>query len=182
MRLARIVSGGQTGVDRGALDAALAADFPCGGRCPAGRLAEDGRIPDRYPLAETAEDDYRVRTRRNVEDSDATLILAPGSLSGGTLLTVEYCRRAGRPCLVVDADDHSPREAVGLVAGWVGRHDVRVLNVAGPRASGWEGAEAYAAAVIGGLIDKTQSDSDRRAAENSARSVSGGEQVEPRQR
>lgn len=182
MRLDRIVSGGQTGVDRGALDAALAAGFPCGGWCPAGRLAEDGAISHRYPLRETAQSDYRVRTRRNVEDGDGTLILAPGPLSGGTLLTLEYCRRSNRPCLVVDADEHPPDEAVGLAARWARRHDVRVLNVAGPRASGWEGAAAYAAAVIGGLVALAQSDSDRSAAENSERSVSGGEQVDPRQR
>ena len=182
MRLSRIISGGQTGVDRGALDAALDARFPCGGWCPADRRAEDGPISDRYPLTETIETEYPVRTRKNVEDSDATLILAPGDLTGGTRYTRQFCEQAGRRCLVIDADNHEADRAVALAARFVSENGVRVLNVAGPRETGWAGASDYARAVIAGLIDRVQSDSDRSAAENSERLVSGGEQDIPRQR
>jgi hypothetical protein len=84
----KIISGGQTGVDRAALDAALALNIPCGGWCPKGRKAEDGPIPERYPLQETSSADYRVRTEKNVTDSDGTLILTRGPVTGGTAYTV----------------------------------------------------------------------------------------------
>jgi predicted Rossmann-fold nucleotide-binding protein len=83
MKLERVISGGQTGVDRGALDAAMLAGIPVGGACPKGRKAEDGLIPDRYPLTELASENYRVRTEKNVKDADATLILTVGAISGG---------------------------------------------------------------------------------------------------
>src|SRR3954447_14624932 len=95
----RIVSGGQTGVDRAALDVALALGIPCGGWCPRGRGAEDGLIPERYPLVETPAADASQRTRWNVRDSDGTLILAWGEPTGGTLLTVQACRETGKPHL-----------------------------------------------------------------------------------
>src|SRR5438309_682688 len=91
--LLRIISGGQTGVDRAALDAALACGVPCGGCCPQGRRAEDGPIAARYPLTETPSPDYPPRTERNVRDADATLILIKGMPSGGTALTIEVARR-----------------------------------------------------------------------------------------
>jgi hypothetical protein len=100
----RIVSGGQTGVDRAALDVALALGYPCGGWCPRGRRAEDGPIDDRYPLTETKTDRYQERTRLNVRDADATLIVTRGYPVGGTRLTVDTAVRAGRPCLVIDLD------------------------------------------------------------------------------
>ena len=131
-RIQKIVSGGQTGVDRAALDAALALAIPCGGWCPKGRLAEDGPIADRYPLQETTTIDYAVRTEWNVRDSDATLIINRGELEGGTRLTVELARRHQRPCLVVDPDRPSAIEDINT---WLDDHDIRVLNVAGPRAS-----------------------------------------------
>ena len=94
--LAKIVSGGQTGVDRGALDAALAAEFPCGGWCPADRSAEDGPIPARYPLIPLARGGYRERTRQNVVEGDGTAILFHGVLGGGTLLTLNFYQREGK--------------------------------------------------------------------------------------
>jgi len=128
----KIVSGGQTGVDRGALDAAIELHLPHGGWCPRGRLAEDGRIPVRYRLRETDSRQYHVRTRQNVLDSDATLILCRGPLSGGTELTLRLAEQADKPSLVVDLDaDLRPRE----VRDWLLKHAVEVLNVAGPRES-----------------------------------------------
>jgi Circularly permutated YpsA SLOG family len=98
----RIVSGGQTGVDRAALDVALELGLECGGWCPRGRRAEDGEIPARYPLRETRSAGYPVRTERNVRDSDATLVLHEGRLGRGTALTAGCARRLGRPLLEVD--------------------------------------------------------------------------------
>jgi hypothetical protein len=132
MRLQKMVSGGQTGVDRAALDAAQAHDLPVGGWCPQGRRAEDGAVPARYPLTETPSDAYEQRTAWNVRDSDGTLIITPGVLEGGTALTLEEARRQGRAVLHVRTDDPVP---VAMIRAWGEEHDIRVLNVAGPRAS-----------------------------------------------
>jgi hypothetical protein len=145
----KIISGGQTGVDRGALDAALEASFPCGGWCPRGRRAEDGVIAAHYPLLEVSGADYPQRTQRNVGDSDGTLILYLRALSGGTRLTAELCRRAHKPLRLIDAAQVGPVCAAHSVAEFVTREAIRVLNVAGPRASGWSGAQAYSCAVVG---------------------------------
>jgi predicted Rossmann-fold nucleotide-binding protein len=130
--LKKVVSGGQTGVDRAALDAALKAGIPIGGYCPAGRLAEDGRVPDHYPLVEMAEGGYAERTEQNVIESDGTLILNMGTLSHGTLLTAEYAEKHGKPCLTLEMDD-TPTTAI--VTEWLNRNDIAILNVAGPRES-----------------------------------------------
>ena len=129
-----IVSGGQTGADRAALDWAIAQGIPHGGYCPAGRKAEDGPIPARYQLTETSSTSYAHRTRLNVKESDVTLILASSeALSGGTLLTLKHARKLGKPHLLVVPEnlDHAPR----LLAQFLAHHKVRILNVAGPRAS-----------------------------------------------
>jgi tRNA nucleotidyltransferase (CCA-adding enzyme) len=131
--LERIVSGGQTGVDRAALDAAASSGIPAGGYCPAGRRAEDGAIPARYPLVETSSPRYEVRTKRNVRESDGTLVLTEGVLSGGTLVTVEYATVKGKPCLVVPLDGGGATPA--QVVDWLSVQSIRVLNVAGPRES-----------------------------------------------
>jgi hypothetical protein len=128
--LGKIISGGQTGVDRAALDAALEMGFPCGGWCPKGRRAEDGRIPDHYPLEETSSSDYRLRTRMNVEDSDGTLILTWGPPVGGTALTLKLARRLHKPFFVVDLIH---REDASTVLEWGKENDIRILNLAGPR-------------------------------------------------
>lgn len=137
----RVVSGGQTGVDRAALDAALALGLAVGGWCPAGRRAEDGPIAERYPLAETPGADYVQRTEWNVRDSDATLILYRGQLTGGTLRTAELARRLGRPLLLRDLDHPV---AVDEVAAWLRANHVCVLNCAGPRESVQPGIGAQA--------------------------------------
>lgn len=153
MPFLKIVSGGQTGVDRGALDAALDAGAACGGWCPADRIAEDGTIDSRYPLTPLPSGGYPERTRRNVRDSDGTLILHFGRFAGGTALTAAYCRKVGKPCLSIDAGAMPPAEAAVAAAGFVEAHDVTILNVAGPRASKEPAAHAYAQAVIRLLLD-----------------------------
>lgn len=148
----KIVSGGQTGVDRGALDAALSAGAPCGGWCPAGRRAEDGVIPDLYPLEEMRDADYRVRTRHNIVDSDATLIIHAGELEGGTALTLNLCRELARPHLLVNAETESAGEAAERLRAFLAEHEVKVLNVAGPRASKWPEAAETARAIVGRML------------------------------
>ncbi|MFG0267202.1 MAG: putative molybdenum carrier protein, partial [Rhodopirellula sp. JB055] len=128
-----IISGGQTGVDRGALDAAIELNLPHGGWCPAGRIAEDGRIPDRYLLQEHASRHYPDRTEQNVIDTDATLILYRGKISGGTALTKRICGRESRPYLAVDLS--SPKTAAKRIRTWLDKVRPANLNVAGPRES-----------------------------------------------
>ncbi|MEM7782948.1 MAG: putative molybdenum carrier protein [Planctomycetota bacterium] len=145
----KIVSGGQTGVDRAALDAAIFLDLEHGGWCPAGRRAEDGRIPARYLLIETSERDYSVRTEKNVVESDATLILFCNQLTGGTLLTLRLAQKHFRPYLCIDLEEFNqssvkPRSIVH----WIVDQNVSVLNVAGPRESSWPGIGKKASAFL----------------------------------
>jgi hypothetical protein len=131
-RLARIISGGQTGVDRGALDAAIAIGVPHGGHCPKDRRAEDGPVPPQYHLTECDTGHYAERTEQNVLSADATLILCRGPLRGGTRLTARLARRHGKPLLAVDLDSPPSRESI---ADWLATNLVSTLNVAGPRES-----------------------------------------------
>jgi hypothetical protein len=153
MSLRKIVSGGQTGVDRGALDAALAAAFSCGGWCPADRRAEDGPIPQRYPLTPLPGAGYRQRTRQNVVDSDGTTILFYGTLSGGTKRTRDSCVREKKPFVVLDAKLILESVAAAAIVRFVEENEIQVLNVAGPRLSGWPEGHAFALAVVGAVID-----------------------------
>ena len=148
----KIVSCGQTGVDRGALDAALAMQVPCGGWCPQGRMSEDGRIPEKYPLIVLSGSGYRQRTLKNVQDSDGTLILMAGALTGGTKLTRDFCRRERKPHHVVDAAQVPVPEAIDGVGSFIVQHSIRVLNVAGPRASGWSEGHQFAFDIICGVV------------------------------
>jgi len=145
----KVVSGGQTGVDRAALDAALALNVPCAGWCPRGRRAEDGRIPERYPLAETSTPSYPERTERNVRDSDGTLILTRGTPRGGTALTLRLARRHRRPSFVVDLDEPPPAETV---RAWIRDQSIAVLNVAGPRESEAPGIHAAASRYLESVL------------------------------
>jgi Circularly permutated YpsA SLOG family len=155
MALEKIISGGRTGVDRAALDAALAANFPCGGWCPTDRKAEDGPIPERYPMFLMANSGYRERTLTNVQMSDGTAILFNQSLSGGTKLTRDMCIREKKPFVVLDATQITVERAVKAVLRFIDENEISTLNVAGPRASGWaEGCE-FALAVVGGVIEKS---------------------------
>ncbi len=146
----KVISGGQTGADRAALDWAMGRGLETGGWCPAGRLAEDGVIPLLYPLKETTESAHIVRTEANVRDADATVIFSLSSrLVGGSSATRDLAVRIGRPWL------HLARDAMGSVdagartlAGFVDRHAPRTLNIAGSRASEEPGIGDFVAAVL----------------------------------
>jgi hypothetical protein len=145
----KIQSGGQTGVDRAALEVALELGLPCGGWCPKGRKAEDGVIPDKYPLKETPSADYRQRTEWNVRDSQGTLIFTVGPVSGGTALTAKFAKKHDRPCLVVDLATAPSTEMIRL---WIEQYRIRILNVAGPRESKQPGIYGQAMAVLRRLL------------------------------
>ncbi|MGY6214508.1 putative molybdenum carrier protein [Methylolobus aquaticus] len=150
--LSKIISGGQTGVDRAALDAAMASFFPCGGWCPAGRQAEDGKLPERYPLTHLDGGGYAERTRRNLLEADGTAVIYFGQLAGGTELTVYLCIQHGRPYQLIDGDEVAVDRAIRLLRRFVEERRIGVLNVAGPRASTRPQAYAYTRAVITSLI------------------------------
>ena len=143
-----ILSGGQTGVDRAALDAALECGAPAGGWCPGGRRAEDGRIPERYPLIELPGAVYRQRTWKNVVDSDGTLIIYFAVLSGGTALTLKYCIDERQPYVLIDATAVPPERAAERITAFLKRGGIARLNVAGPRASSSPGIDAQAETLI----------------------------------
>ena len=138
----RIISGGQTGADRAALDFALHAGIECGGWVPKGRMAEDGIIPARYPnLLETDSEDPKMRTELNVRDSDGTLLVTRGIPGGGSAFTLEFATRLGKPLLRVDLERESSELATGRVLLWVYDVHPSTLNVAGSRDS--EDPEIY---------------------------------------
>ena len=141
----KMISGGQTGVDRAALDVALELGVPAGGWCPKGRKAEDGSLAPRYPLTETPSEEYRQRTEWNVRDSDGTLVLTRGAPTEVTAYTIEVARKLGKPRLVLDLSE-APSESA--VQAWAEEHKVRVLNVAGPRESKCPGIYAQAVTFL----------------------------------
>ena len=149
----RIVSGGQTGVDRGGLDAALALGIEQGGWCPRGRRAEDGKIPGHYRLRETEAYEYHVRTEQNVIDSDGTLILYRDKVTGGTKFTYRMARKHNRPCLLVDLTEQLDVEAVRQ---WLRAAAIRVLNIAGPRESSHPGIMLAARDAVVQIISGAQ--------------------------
>ncbi len=133
--LTKIISGGQTGADRGALDAAIKLGIPHGGWIPKGRKTEAGPLPEEYQLTEMKTVSYAARTERNVIDSDGTLILSHGRLKGGSALTLRLAAKHGRPCLHMDLSMTPKFQAALKINHWLTENDIRVLNVAGPRAS-----------------------------------------------
>ena len=140
----KIISGGQTGVDRAALDVAPKHGIESGGWCPTGRLDEFGRIPDRYPVRELESGGFTERTLQNIKDSDGTVIIYPGKLSGGTEQTVHFCAEQRRPHELIDSSNVSTEKAAQLIADFVRENKIDDLNVAGPRASEWPEGYDYA--------------------------------------
>ena len=133
--ITKIISGGQTGADRAALDFAIKMDLPHGGWIPKGRLTEAGPLPEAYQLKEMPTEDYPARTEQNVIDSDGTLIITHGRLTGGSNLTLQMANRHARPCLHIDLNQTHVFRAARKVKNWIEEHAIGILNVAGPRAS-----------------------------------------------
>jgi hypothetical protein len=132
----RMISGGQTGVDRAALDFALKAGIECGGWIPKGRMAEDGIIPAKYPnLKETESENSKERTERNVRDSDGTLVITRGNPSGGSAFTLQVARHFEKPVLHVDLERESVDVASLRLREWIQKVNPAILNIAGSRNS-----------------------------------------------
>jgi len=148
--LTKIISGGQTGADRAALDFAIEFDIPHGGWIPKGRKTEDGVLPDKYKLQEMSTASYPKRTEKNIPDSDGTLIFSRGKLTGGSALTQKLAKRHEHPWLHIDLDKVTAAEAVKFIAGWLDGNDIGTLNVAGPRASKDPGIYDF----VVGLLDR----------------------------
>lgn len=144
----KIVSGGQTGADRGALDFALEANYACGGWCPKGRKAEDGRIPERYPLQESKSSRYQERTRLNICDSDVTLLFINSHILGkGSKLTAKTAHTLGKPLLEIDCSIPVDEAAV-QIRNFVSESWAMVINIAGNRESSSPGIGAYVHSVL----------------------------------
>jgi hypothetical protein len=131
-----IISGGQTGVDQAALDVARELGIPCGGYIPRGRWTEDGPLSGNYAgMIETESEGPSERTKRNVRETDATLIFTRHGCEGGTLVTAETARKAGKPRLIIDLAEIERKVAAAAISDWLARTAPGRLNVAGPRAS-----------------------------------------------
>lgn len=133
--ISKIVSGGQTGVDRAALDFAISRAMNYGGWVPKGRKAEDGPISPSYRLTETKTSGYAERTRKNVIDSDGTLIIYEKELLGGTARTYTFARKTHKHVLTIDVATTTLVDAVKMIRNWISQNRISVLNVAGPRES-----------------------------------------------
>ncbi len=165
----KILSGGQTGIDRAALDVALESGIPIGGHLPRGRKDENGDVlSDKYTgMQETDSDDVNVRTELNVQNSDATLIFSHGLLFGGSEYTERMARQHGKPCLHVDLEKHDAHQAVLLVKTWLSDTQPGVLNVAGPRASDDPAIYSQVKCVLAGALvsDRQWAALERRRSE-----------------
>ena len=150
----KIISGGQTGADRAALDVAIELNIPHGGWIPKGRKTEDGVLPHKYLLQEMPTTSYPKRTEKNVIDSDGTLIFSRGRLTGGSALTRKLAKQHERPWLHADLDKVVGTGAVQIIAGWVDENDIVVLNVAGPRASKDPGIHDLVLSILDRVLKK----------------------------
>lgn len=159
MPIIKIISGGQTGADRGGLEAAICCNVLHGGWCPKARRAEDGKIPDKYQVQETDSADYLRRTEANVVDSDATIIFTTGKLTGGSLRTMEFAQKHKKPVMRIDIGEYSRQEAVHWILRWL-EGDVAkptppkncALNVAGSRESKSPGIQEKVKAIMVDLL------------------------------
>ena len=152
MGIEKIVSGGQTGADRAALDFAIARKIPHGGWCPRGRIAEDGKIPERYQLLETPEAQSQQRTEWNVRDSDGTVIFSINErLGGGSRETLEFATRLNRPCLHLFRDGKG-KTAAETLGQFIASNKIAVLNVAGPRESEEPGIGRFVSETLEGWM------------------------------
>ena len=131
----KIISGGQTGADRAALDVAIKLGIPHGGWIARGRLTENGMLNDKYQLKEMETSSYNKRTEQNVKDSDGTLIISHGKLTGGSDYTRDMVLRYKRPWLHINLNKIESTQAMRQIRSWLAEHEIKVLNVAGPRAS-----------------------------------------------
>lgn len=147
----KIVSGGQTGVDRAALDAAIELGLECGGFCPKGRLAEDGIIPSIYPLTETISFDNRERTRKNIAISDGTLIFFMTLIDKGTQKTIDICKERNKPMLIYSLGKDLSQEKI---LDWINANNISTLNIAGPRESNDPGIYQLVYSYMNDLIEK----------------------------
>ncbi len=127
----KIISGGQTGVDRAGLDAAIELGLLYGGMIPKGRMAEDGMVPLKYTMTESDNPTYEHRTEQNVLNSDATLILSYLPMNGGTLMTKVHCDKHRKPYMVFNLKNHPKSE----ILDWLQKINPKILNIAGPRES-----------------------------------------------
>jgi hypothetical protein len=148
-----ILSGGQTGVDRAALDVALELGIACGGFCPKGRKSEDGIIPEKYPLTETSTDDYAERTELNVRTGDGTLILIDKDADKGTSLTITLCKLYGKPCMIVDLSEKNYTENI---IQWIRENNIDILNIAGSRESSSPGIYMKAYGFLHDMLNDSQ--------------------------
>jgi len=164
MPIIKIVSGGQTGADRGGLEAAISCKIPHGGWCPKGRRSEDGVIPKKYKLKETLSPEYIVRTESNVQNSDATIIFTIGEISGGSLKTLEFAEIHNKPVLHIDIGEYPRQETVHWILRWF-QGDVTkptppkncVLNVAGSRESKAPGIQEKVKEIMVDVLRRTNS-------------------------
>ena len=150
----KIISGGQTGVDRAALDAALESGVSVGGWCPQGREAEDGPITEKYPLQELTDGSYKERTLKNVQDSDATVLIYFESISGGTAETLSFCLNEKKPYLLINGIDITEESASKQIKQFINESQISILNVAGPRASKEKRAYEYTKQAFTLLLER----------------------------
>ena len=147
------ISGGQTGIDRAVLDFCLDHQLSCGGWCPEGRMAEDGPINRKYPVKELPGATYEDRTMANVKESDVTVILYHGRISGGTLKSFEFATGLGKPCLPINLEELPPGEAAIIFLEFIDRLEPVIINFSGPRQSEWKRAYDLCIVFLNTIFD-----------------------------